>query len=64
MHLVMPWFLPLAAVVAYAGTRLAREQRRGEAGKIGETLFLLYLTWSPLLYWLLAQFTSPDPRQP
>lgn len=58
MHLVMPWFFPMAAGVAYAGTRLARdifhrEKRRGPDG-----LLMLTLAWYPLATWLIAQFIS------
>lgn len=64
MHLVMPWFLPMAAGVAFVGTRLAKGlfHREGRLGSDG--LLMLTLAWFPLLMWIIAQFTATPPRHP
>jgi hypothetical protein len=55
MHLVMPWFLPLAALVGWMGTASARTLLPG--GKQGgDRRALLVVAWVPLLIWLLVQF--------
>ncbi len=62
--MLMPWFIPLAPGVAYAGTRLAVDHHRRKSARLGEPLFLLLLAWCPFLVWIIAQFISFDPRHP
>ncbi|WP_306590592.1 hypothetical protein [Geothrix sp. 21YS21S-4] len=58
MHLLLPWFLPAAALVGWLGTASARTLAPG--GRQGrDRVALLAVAWSPLLIWLLAQFVDP-----
>ncbi len=55
VHLVMPWFLPLAALTAWLGLRAVRDIRaEGEEGHAGGW-WMLILTLLPLVFWLIAQ---------
>ncbi len=58
VHIVMPWFFPLASFVAWLGMRSAHEMRheRGSANKNG--IWMLVLMCVPLFAWLLVQFLS------
>lgn len=58
MHLVMPWFFPLATLTAWLGLRAARDLRiEGETGR-RNAWWALVLTFLPLFFWLIAQVTS------
>lgn len=58
MHLVMPWFLPLATFSAWLGTRAARDLRvEGETGR-RNAWWMLVLMLLPLFSWLLAQVSA------
>ena len=58
VHLVMPWFFPLATIAAWLGVRAARDLRsEGEAGR-RNAWWMLVLMALPLFFWLIAQFTS------
>ena len=58
VHLVMPWFLPLATMAAWLGVRAARDLRtEGEAGR-RNAWWMLTLMALPLIFWLIAQFIS------
>ena len=63
MNLVMPWFLPVAAIVASLGIRTARHLHT-EKRRRGDLLLMLILTASPLLFWLIAQFTTQPVSYP
>ncbi|MFN7958924.1 MAG: hypothetical protein U0P46_11475 [Holophagaceae bacterium] len=58
MHIVMPWFFPLATLVAWLGVRNARSLR--SEGRTARTtaLWMLTLMSLPLLFWFIAQFTT------
>ncbi|HJW34137.1 MAG TPA: hypothetical protein VJ505_12280 [Holophagaceae bacterium] len=58
MHLVMPWFLPLATLAAWLGIRAASDLRTtGETGR-RNAWWMLILMFLPLFFWLIAQFIS------
>ena len=58
MHLVMPWFFPLATLAAWLGVRAARDLRtEGETGR-RNAWWMLALMFLPLFFWLIAQFIS------
>jgi hypothetical protein len=58
VHLVMPWFLPLASFAAWLGIRAARDLRtEGETGR-RSAWWMLILMFLPLFFWLIAQFIS------
>ncbi len=58
MHLAMPWFFPLATLVAWFGFHTTREARaEGPSGR-STARWLRALMLTPLIFWLLAQFTS------
>lgn len=62
LHFAMPWFLPLAAGVAYACSRVAMRLHRGEGRKTGQALVILAIGWYPVLSWLVVQFLPASPR--
>ena len=64
MHLLMPWFLPLAAGTACLLSRTAIVVFQAREGKRLDGLLLMALAWFPLMIWFLAQFTSPASRNP
>lgn len=55
MHLVMPWFFPLAAFVAWLGVRSARELRAEAERARTNALWMLIVMFLPLLIWLANQ---------
>ena len=64
-RLALPWFLPPAAVAAYACSRAAFRLCRSEDRKGRRTwsaLLMLSLGWYPFLAWGLAQFLPQFPR--
>lgn len=64
MHLLMPWFLPLAAGSACLLSRTALSVFHERKPKQLDGLLLLALAWFPLMIWVFAQFASPASRQP
>lgn len=58
MHLVMPWFLPLATVAAWLGVRAAHDLRSEGGNGRANAWWMLILMVLPLFFWLIAQFTS------
>ena len=58
LHLVMPWFFPLATLVAWLGVRTVRNHR--SEGRTARTTarWLLVLMSLPLVFWFIAQFTT------
>ena len=58
MHLVMPWFLPLAALAAWLGARAARDLRAEGGASRPTAVWMLLLMLAPLFFWLVAQVTS------
>lgn len=61
-RLTLPWFLPLAALVAYATTREALRFDWTEGKQAGQALLLLTLGWYPALAWGLAQLLHQTQR--
>jgi hypothetical protein len=58
MHILMPWFLPLGAFMAWLGARSARQiKSEGGSGR-SKAMWLITLMTIPLLCWFLAQFLS------
>ena len=58
MHLLMPWVLPVAALVGGWGTSLARglgHPGDQPAAPRGDRATLLLVAWTPLAVWLLVQ---------
>ncbi len=62
MHLLMPWFLPLATGMGVVGTRTAKDFFLREKKKRLEGFLAIVLAWFPLLAWLAAQFASDAVR--
>lgn len=58
MHLVMPWFLPLAALVAWLGTLTARRSRAEGGISRATAAWMVILMFTPLFCWLLVQVTT------
>ncbi|NWJ40999.1 MAG: hypothetical protein HXX12_08510 [Geothrix sp.] len=58
MHLVLPWFLPLATLVAWLGLRTARDLRAESGAGRKNAVWMLVLMFFPLFVWLMAQFTT------
>jgi len=58
MHLLMPWFLPLAAGLAFIGSRTARGIYRERGRNSPDGHLMLALAWIPLLVWVVAQWMS------
>ena len=58
MHLVMPWFLPLAALTAWLGIRAARDLRVEGGASRRAAVWMLLLMWVPLFFWLVTQVAS------
>ena len=58
MHLVMPWFFPLATLSAWLGTRTAKDLRAEAGSGRKDALWVLALMLLPLFIWLLAQFIT------
>jgi hypothetical protein len=58
MHLVMPWFLPLAALTAWLGTRAARSLHAEGGASRRAAAWMLLLMWVPLFFWLVTQIAS------
>lgn len=56
VHLVMPWFLPLAALAAWLGVRAALDLRAEKEAPRSSVAWMLILMSLPLLFWLIAQF--------
>lgn len=60
MHVVLPWFLPAASLVAWLGLRSARDfLAEGRPGQ-KNAVWMVVLMGFPLLIWLLAQFAAPS----
>ena len=58
MRLAMPWFLPMASLIGWWGTRMALHLRhQGGKYRRGDVLFLMSLVWIPMLLWLATQLT-------
>lgn len=58
MHLAMPWFFPVSILVAWFGFHTTRVSRtEGPAGRSGAR-WLRTLMLMPLIFWLIAQFSS------
>jgi hypothetical protein len=55
--------LPLAAVLGWSGTRISLYIRHS-TGSRGDALFLLVLSWSPLVIGLLALLLSLSGSNP
>jgi uncharacterized membrane protein YhaH (DUF805 family) len=58
MHVVMPWFFPVATLVAWLGVWTARDLRLEGRSARTNALWLLLLMALPLIFWLIAQFTT------
>lgn len=58
----MPWFFPLAALVAFGCTRAAIRIHRGEGRRPWQALLMIGLGWYPVLIWCIAQFLPESPR--
>ncbi len=54
----MPWFFPVATLVAWLGVRTARDLRSEGGAARTNALWLLLLMALPLLFWLIAQFAT------
>jgi len=58
VRIVMPWFFPLATLVAWLGLKTVRD-RRSEGRSVRSTaLWLLSLMALPLIFWFIAQVTT------
>jgi len=58
MHLVMPWFFPVATLVAWLGVRTSRDLRSEGASARTSARWMLVLMTLPLVFWLITQVTS------
>lgn len=58
----MPWFISLAALVAYGCTSAALRIHRGEGRRPWQAFVMVALGWYPVLIWLIAQFIPDLPR--
>lgn len=58
MHLVMPWFFPLATFVACLGVKTARDLRSEGRSARTTGIWMLSLMSLPLVFWFIAQFTT------
>lgn len=58
MHIVMPWFFPLATLVAWLGVKTARDLRSEGRSARTAALWMLSLMSLPLVFWFIAQFTA------
>ena len=58
MHLVMPWFFPLASLVTWLGFRTTKDARAEGPSAWATACWLRALMALPLLFWLITQFTS------
>jgi hypothetical protein len=58
MHIVMPWFFPLATLVAWLGVRTARDLRSEGRAARTTARWMLALMSLPLVFWFIAQITA------
>lgn len=58
MSIVMPWFFPLATLVAWLGVRNVRSLRSEGRSARTRALWMLLLMSLPLIFWIIAQFTT------
>jgi len=56
--IVMPWFFPLASLVAWLGVRNARNLRSEGRSARTTARWMLALMSLPLIFWFIAQFTT------
>lgn len=58
MHVVLPWFFPIASLLAGLGLRSARDFRaEGRPGR-KNAVWMVVLMGFPLLIWLMAQVAA------
>jgi hypothetical protein len=58
MHLVMPWFLPLAGFVVWTGLLTVKDLPHESHRARIQVIQLLGISLIPLLVWLTVQITS------
>jgi hypothetical protein len=58
MHLVTPWFLPLAAGVLWIGIHTVRDMPHESRRHRTQAIQLLCIAVIPLLIWLTVQISS------
>jgi hypothetical protein len=64
MHLIMPWFLPIGAFIAWLGCRTSQQVwNKGDTSRT-QALWLIILMLFPLFCWLMTQFISPQGVHP
>lgn len=56
--MIMPWFIPVGALIGLAGTQTALKSCRAMKAKKKDRAWwmLIILAWFPSFCWILAQF--------
>jgi len=60
MHVILPWFLPMALLSAFLGLDSIRGPREIDLESHSEARWLMVLMFVPLLIWLLVQFSPSN----
>jgi len=60
LHLVMPWFLPVAILIGLMGFKIGMEEGHLSMGKRRrlDRWLILLVAWMPAFCWLMAQFVQ------
>lgn len=61
MHLLMPWFLPLAGLSLWFGVHTVHDMPHESHRHKRQAMQLLCIAVIPLLVWLIAQFIESNP---
>jgi hypothetical protein len=58
VHMIMPWFIPIAIVLGVLGTRTGLHQRHlsGKTHRDRSWWLIFIIAWLPAVCWTLAQF--------